>query len=567
MQLRRVLIEHFRTIGRLDLRVDATCVLIGDENSGKPLIVDALAAAAGFGEEATGFAFSADDFKSIEPAGTLPIRVLLQFRGRVPQDAELTTGLPLALEPALFRDAQGRRAMRLEVVARKAGGNEVDVHFRFVDDQDRTLVDSSQRAVLIALREAFPLLVIRGGFAYGNESLRQEHLTPSKDRAHSLDRGTRERVRDLYRKMLSSRGTDQLEEIPELFERIRNHVLELLDGQAPAWFTRSLEAPWTELTQETSNRIGILLLAGALFEARSRSHGDAPIRPILVIEDPESHLHPRLLSSVWHMLELVEAQKLLTTNSEAFVAEVPLQAVRRLERVGAEVISRGLGHHSLAADELRRVSYHVRLRRGQALFARCWLLVEGETEAWLMPGLALECGYQLADEGVCCVEFAQCGVVPLIKLADDLGIEWHLLADGDTAGEAYVSQARSRLGAAEAKDRVTVLPAADVEQYLWDTGFADTFRRAASGRGKLPAKWRQSKARPTIKKAIKRTSKPHMALEVLRSIAEGRNAPPELLRHAIATSVELTRREAGSAGQTGQKKTETHPAPSEGAAG
>lgn len=545
MQLSRVLLEHFRAIRRLDLGIGATCVLIGEETTGKPSIVDALAAASGFGEEATGFGFGVDDFRSTENGETLPIRVLLEFRGGVGQDAELTSGLPLTLAPALFRDAEGRRGMRLEVVARRGKG-QVQVCWRFLDDRERTLADANQEAVLPALREAFPVVVIRGGFAYGNESLRQERGAPSKDRKHSLDRDTRERVRDLYRKILSARGADRLEEIPELFERIRSHLLELLDGKAPAWFARSMEAPWTEPTQETSSRIGILLLAGALFEARSRSHGDAPIRPILIVEDPESHLHPRLLSSVWHILELMEVQKLLTTNSETFVAEVPLEVVRRLERVGDEVISRSLRRRSLTHEDLRRVSYHVRLRRGEALFARCWLLVEGETEAWLMPGLALECGYQLADEGVCCVEFAQCGVVPVTKLAHDLGIEWHLLADGDTAGEAYVAQARTQLHGAREKDRITMLPSGDVERYLWDTGFADVFRRTACGKNNLPSKWRHSTAGPTIHRAIKRTSKPHMALEVLRSISEGRNEPPDLLRRAIATSVELTRRETPS---------------------
>lgn len=541
MQLSRVLLEHFRAIGRVDLRIGGTCVLIGEEITGKPAIVDALAAASGFGEEATGFAFGIDDFRKADDGETLPIRVLLEFRGQFEQDAELTSGLPLSLAPALFRDDQGRRAMRLEVVGRLQNGAEIQVDWRFLDDEERALADASQENVLVALREAFPVVVVRGGFAYGSESLRQERRVPSKERQDGLDRDTRERVRDLYRKMLSTRGADQLEEIPELFERIRRHVLESLDGRAPEWFTRSLQAPWTEVTEETSSRIGILLLAGALAEARARSHGDAPIRPILVVEDPESHLHPRLLSSVWHVLELMEIQKLLTTNSEALVTEVPLRAVRRLERVGNEVISRGLRRRSLSAAELRRVSYHVRLRRGEALFARCWLLIEGETEAWLMPGLALECGYQLADEGVCCVEFAQCGVVPVIKLAHDLGIEWHLLADGDKAGEAYVAQARAQLQGAREKDRITMLPSGEVEQYLWDTGFADVFRRTACGKDKLPAKWRRSEDRPTIRRAIKRTSKPHMALEVLRSISEGRNEPPPLLRDAIATSVELAR--------------------------
>ncbi len=488
MQLTRVLLERFRAIERLDLRIGPTCVLIGEETTGKPSIVDAIAAASGFGEEATSFAFESDDFRASDDGEPLPIRVILDFRERLPKDAEITSGLPPVLAPALFRDSWRRRAMRLEVVAQRGDGEAIAVSWRFLDDKGRELVDDSQVAVLQALRESFPVIVVRGGFAYGNESLRQADHVPFRYRKDSPDIDTRERVRDLYNKMLSSRGAQEFDEAPELFERIRDHARQSLGGRAPAWFLRAFDAPWSEVTQETSSRIGILLLAGALIEARAHSHGDAPIRPILIIEDPESHLHPRMLASVWHVVELMDAQKLLTTNSEAFVAEVPLTAVRRLDRVGDEIISRSLRRRSLSAEELRRVSYHVRLRRGEALFARCWLLVEGETESWLMPGLGLECGYQLADEGVCCIEFAQCGVVPLIKLARDLGIEWHLLADGDAAGQRYVAQANKHLHGAVPEDHITVLPSKDVERYLWDAGFADVFRLAASGKKPISAR-------------------------------------------------------------------------------
>ena len=66
---------------------------------------------------------------------------------------------------------------------------------------------------------------------------------------------------------------------------------------------------------------------------------------------------------------------------------------------------------TLAGDELRRLfsttCAAAELRRASA---RCWLLVEGETEYWLMSELSRVCGYDLASEGVACVEFAQCRI-------------------------------------------------------------------------------------------------------------------------------------------------------------
>lgn len=43
-------------------------------------------------------------------------------------------------------------------------------------------------------------------------------------------------------------------------------------------------------------------------------------------------------------------------------------------------------------------------------------------------------GYDLYEDGVSCIEYTQVGVEKFIKLADQLGIEWFVLADSDAAG-------------------------------------------------------------------------------------------------------------------------------------
>lgn len=117
-----------------------------------------------------------------------------------------------------------------------------------------------------------------------------------------------------------------------------------------------------------------------------------------------------------------------------------------------------------------------------SLFARCWLLVEGETEIWLLSELANICGISLRREGIRIIEFAQCGVSPLIKAAADLGIEWHLLADGDQAGNKYASSVRTLLRGESEHDRLTLLPARDIEHFLFQNGFAHVFPSRSSCR-------------------------------------------------------------------------------------
>lgn len=82
-------------------------------------------------------------------------------------------------------------------------------------------------------------------------------------------------------------------------------------------------------------------------------------------------------------------QKILTTNSSDLLGAVPLHSIRRLVRKSDRTIATSVSQRSLSRDELRRIGFHIRFHRSGALFARCWLLVEGETEVWLFNELAI----------------------------------------------------------------------------------------------------------------------------------------------------------------------------------
>jgi putative ATP-dependent endonuclease of OLD family len=266
---------------------------------------------------------------------------------------------------------------------------------------------------------------------------------------------------------------------------------------------------------------------------------DGHARPIAVIEDPEAHLHLMTLASVWGLLENLDVQKVITTQSETLLAAAPLLSVRRLTRYAGAVRQWRVHEGALKAEELRKLSYHLRARRGEASFARLWILVEGETEFWMLRELGRVAGYDFDLEGIACVEFAQCGIPPLVKAARELGIEWHLLTDGDAAGQSYVEKARALLRGDPPEDRITGLREHDIEHCFYEHGYAAVYRRAAgmrvSPRHRLPPKH-------VIHRALKRWSKPYMALQVILAASEpGSAGVPAPLRQMIETCVRLAR--------------------------
>ena len=292
-------------------------------------------------------------------------------------------------------------------------------------------------------------------------------------------------------------------------------------------------------------------MLGALLEARGPEFIAPDAELIVAIEEPEVHLHPLMLAAVWGVIEGLRGQKLVTTNSGELLAAARLSHLRRLVRGAEGTKAYRVDAERFSLEEIRKISYHIRLKRDDALFARCWLLVEGETELWLLPEMARLLGCDFAAEGIHTVEFAQSGVEPLVKLANDLGIEWHLVADGDEAGKTYASVARAHTGGTALHDRVTLLQQPDMEHCLWHTGYDYVYHSIARGRttiSRTSGKKSRKNPRRVIARAVSNASKPYLALAVVEQATEP-DSPgvPDALRTAIETTVRLAR--AAAAGE------------------
>ncbi len=303
---------------------------------------------------------------------------------------------------------------------------------------------------------------------------------------------------------------------------------------------------WHDLLRNMDNDTMQQMLARighALLSSHSGRKLEHEARPIYILEDPESRLHPTMMSIAWGLIQQLPGQKILTTNSGDLLTTLPLSQIRRLVRTNGTAKSYQMDENRFTADDLRKITFHVRINRPMSLFARCWLLVEGETELWLLSELAQLCGYHLPGEGVRIIEYAQCGYSPLIKLANDLGISWHMLADGDEAGVRYVQGAR-RLMAEERQhgsaSNLTLLPSRDIEHFLFTHGFEDVYRREAGNRDlhNLPAN-------KVIERAVSRRSKPGMALAVIEeAMKQGVDSVPSLLQNMFNRVVALAREQA-----------------------
>ncbi|STK74695.1 nucleoside triphosphate hydrolase domain [Escherichia coli] len=76
-----------------------------------------------------------------------------------------------------------------------------------------------------------------------------------------------------------------------------------------------------------SYRVILLGLFATLLQAKGTLRLDKDARPLLLIEDPETRLHPIMLSVAWHLLNLLPLQRIATTNSGELLSLTPVEHV------------------------------------------------------------------------------------------------------------------------------------------------------------------------------------------------------------------------------------------------
>jgi putative ATP-dependent endonuclease of OLD family len=546
MFLSELSVENFRGVRQGRLSFDDTTVLIGENDCGKSSLLDALARVLGGPADAGPPQFEPQHFhRTPDGAVTGPVRIELGFRERgagewdVPELA--------ALAPRWAGQAPGSRRLWLRLTARPAAdGGPVAAEWEIGTPGSRGTPADRDPALLATIRGLSPLIQLRGGLiamggptalapgsvAPGVEALAQEveaHYQAliagaSPRLEHDLEEGFRAARALLEQRAVAFHGGGSL---------TRLALAEVLGRPANETARRQVA-----FHSSSAERLGVLIFTAAILRHLPAAHG-AHARPIVVIEDPEAHLHLMTLASVWGLVDNFDVQKIVTTQSETLLAAAPLQSLRRLTRYDGVVREWRVRDGALKAEDLRKLSYHWRARRGEASFARLWILVEGETEFWMMRELGRIAGYDFDLEGIACVEFAQCGIPPLVKVARELGIEWHLLTDGDAAGLSYVDKARAMLRGDPPGDRITGLRERDVEHCFYEHGYAAVYARAA---GLRVTPRHTPPAKGTIHRALQRWSKPYMALQVILAASEPSSpGVPAPLLQMIETCVRLAR--------------------------
>ena len=457
MLLTQITIKNFRGIEELTIPLEPCTILIGENNTGKTSVLEAVHICLSRNLSRKVVPFGEYDFHltaaSPDPNSAPPIEMDFTFVESV--EDEWPDAIVQGLEKAVQVRADNKQEIRFRVVAAyDTAVKDFTLEWSFLDLKNNELTTAKNPRIVSELQQLNPAFFLAAVRDAGQHFQSRSPFWGPFTKNPQIDEKTRvdleQQIEAINQSVLDSHipfnevkiqvaKTGGLVPLAAAdlvsVEAIPARIFDMLSKTQVKLAAKSgAKLPITQHGAGTQS-LSVLFLFEAFLNARLAEAYDKDSEPLLALEEPESHLHPSAVRSMWNVLQSLKGQKIVATHSGELLAAVPLKSVRRLARKAGKVQLFQVKNGTLTPDDERKIAYHVRAKRGNLLFAKSWLLVEGESEFWFLPEAGRILNFDFELEGVCCVEFVQCGLAPLIKLANDLGIEWHVLVDGDPQGQ------------------------------------------------------------------------------------------------------------------------------------
>ena len=351
MKIKKLHIENFRSVRSLDLDLNETTVFIGANNSGKSAILEAvrIALSRRWGQRGTGF--TEDDVhrenEEADPRTAPPVKIGFEFKeefkGEWPED------MVANLDEIVTLTSEGLNRISFSITYKWNAEKEIfEPAWEFLDSGGNPL-PPRRRAINLSGFYDYILFLWLGALRDINDefSARSRNwggLLRTIKIPSELEKEIKDTLDQLDAKLL---GADaKLAKIAEIIGHATEVAMEETPGAAKVrmlpmnlWdlLTRAGVVlrnedirPWLPLDhhgQGLQSLSIIFLLQASVLQQMSEGLYEGA-EPIFAIEEPEAHLHPQAVRTLWTRIVDLPGQKLISTHSPYFVQNVPLSNLR-----------------------------------------------------------------------------------------------------------------------------------------------------------------------------------------------------------------------------------------------
>ena len=364
MRITRLYIENFRSIRKLDIALGETTVFIGPNNVGKSAILEALRTVltrqwnqgrGGFTEYDVHVRSDDDDPK--ESPG-----IVIEIVAEEVEAGEWTEAVGQELDRVMNSDpVSGKDSISLRVkCAWNARTGALATSWHFLNEQGKPLSEASaHRSNLDQFWRYLPV------FRLGALRDAKDEFSPRSQfwgqllRAIKIPSQLESRVQRvlglLNRRLLKadpklSRISETVAQATKIAARNEKGDVDLSLVPLKSWdllskagiaLRNDSESPVLPLQQHGQGvqSLSVVFLFRAFVEHLLAESYRVDSTPVLVLEEPETHLHPQAARSLWKHLHQLPGQKVVTTHSPYFVQHVPFRNLRmvRLTDEGTEI--------------------------------------------------------------------------------------------------------------------------------------------------------------------------------------------------------------------------------------